>query len=91
MPFIEKIFLLINKIPSFSTLSSLLLQDYLSGKENFHVKKEVRLFKTSPSLEFPPHLSIETGETFAINKFDSSKKSTSVKKVHSINYFLGQS
>ena len=44
-PLIEKTFPQINKTPSFSNSSSLLLQDHHSKRENFHVNKDVRFFQ----------------------------------------------
>ena len=85
VPLIEKIIPSIKKIPSFSTSSSLLLQDRHYIKEKFYVKKDVRIFKTSPSHQFPASLYIETGETFATKNVDSSKNLISVKKYIRIN------
>ena len=85
-PLVEKILSQIKKIPSFSTSFSLLLQYYPSKEENFHVKKEDRLFKNSQSHDFPGSLSIKTGKTFATKKIYSSKKLTSLRKVIRIKY-----
>ena len=83
-PFVEKIFSPIKKVATFSTSSSLSIQEYPSEKEKFPVRKDAHVSKNSSSFELPSHLSFKTEKALSSKSVAPSKKVTYGEKLISI-------